>query len=51
MRATTGPWLAFLAIGVAFIAIGITTNRVYLGVGVVFLVLGAALRGRSKGGV
>jgi hypothetical protein len=35
--------------GVAFIALGISTNRTFLFVGIVFLIIGSARIARSRG--
>ncbi len=43
-----GPGVPFLVIGIAFIALGITGQRVFLAIGVVFLALGAALMARQR---
>lgn len=40
--------LAFIAIGFAFIGLGATGRRTYLGVGVVFLILGLVQRWRQR---
>ena len=42
--------LAFLAIGVAFLAIGATGQRAFLGIGAAFLALGVVLRVRGRRG-
>jgi hypothetical protein len=41
----------FIALGIAFITLGLTSNRVFLYVGIVFVViaLGALARGRRPG--
>lgn len=44
--------IAFLAIGIALMAVGISGQRTLAGVGVVFLVIGIAFlaRGKASGG-
>lgn len=37
----------FIAIGIAFIAIGLTRTRAFIGIGVAFLILGSLLLKRS----
>ncbi len=52
MRNRRGPGVAFLTIGVVFIAIGSSGARAFLGTGVAFLVVGFVLlmRSRREGG-
>jgi hypothetical protein len=46
---TKGPGVALLAVGVAFLAMAMSTDRsALIGVATVFLVLGAVFLGRSR---
>ena len=49
MRNRRGPGVAFLTIGVVFIAIGSSGPRAFLGTGAAFLVVGFVLLMRSRG--
>jgi membrane-bound ClpP family serine protease len=44
-----GPAIPFLVLGVAFIAIGISGNRAFTTIGLVFLVLGFVKLARARG--
>jgi hypothetical protein len=48
MKCSNNSGVMYLAIGVAFMSLGMT-NAAFLGVGVAFLGLGASLMVRSKG--
>ena len=52
VRAKAGPGVVFLILGLALIGVGISGQRVFLGVGLVFLAIGlaAAVRQRRSGG-
>jgi len=40
---------AFIALAIAFLAIGISTQRVFIGIAIAFLVIGIIFIVRSKG--
>jgi hypothetical protein len=42
------PGIPFLAMGVAFLAIGVSGQRAFLGIGAAFLAIGVALLVRQK---
>ena len=44
----SGAGVPFLAIGIAFIALGISGQRAFLAIGVAFLAVGAALIFRQR---
>jgi hypothetical protein len=48
MRSRRGAGVAFLAMGIAFAALGFSGQRAFVGVGVVFLVLGIAFLARRR---
>jgi hypothetical protein len=48
VRSKRSAGVAFLAIGIAFGALGMSGQRTFVGVGVAFLVLGIALLARRK---
>lgn len=48
-KQSKGPGVAFLALGVAFLAVALSTDQTALfGLAVTFLVLGAVFLGRSR---
>ena len=48
MKNSKNSGVMFLAVGVAFMALGISGQRVFLWVGIAFLGLGASLMVRSR---
>jgi hypothetical protein len=49
MKRTQAPGIGFIAIGAAFIAIGSSGQRAFLGLGAAFLVIGIVFLARQRG--
>jgi hypothetical protein len=51
MRRPAAPGIVFIAVGTAFIAIGSSGQRAFLGIGAAFLVIGFVFFARQRRGV
>lgn len=48
MTRSSAPWLVFLVVGVAFVAVGASGRQAFLIIGAAFLVLGLVGMGRAR---